>query len=175
MALLNRRGLLRVGAMALLSGCNLTDRKGTQQLLRTVSHVNDRAQAALFRADVRAPLFPDSALTQPFRFNAFYTEASVPEIDVATWQLRVGGEAHADGRLVAAQGAQEHPGSGGRGPREGMPGRHDAGIARAGLEAEAILLLEDRDLVPGPRQEVGGGHAHHASAQHERLHAGYFE
>jgi len=94
LAQLNRRGLLRAGAIALLSGCDFTDRKGTQRLLRTVSHVNDHAQAALFRADVRAPLFPDSALTQPFRFNAFYTEASVPEIDVARWQLQVGGRVH---------------------------------------------------------------------------------
>ena len=81
-----------MGALAALSGCGITQRDGTQKLLRGFSSLNERAQAALFRRSALAPLYPDSALTQPFRFNAFYTEASVPQIDAATWRLDVSGK-----------------------------------------------------------------------------------
>ncbi|HJV95006.1 MAG TPA: molybdopterin-dependent oxidoreductase, partial [Albitalea sp.] len=88
----DRRGVLRLGAAALLSGCSVTETDRAQAALRAISRFNDRAQAALFRSEVMAPLYPASALTLPFRFNAFYTEASVPEIDIAAWQLQVGGK-----------------------------------------------------------------------------------
>ena len=45
-------------------------------------------QTALERA---VGQYPDSELTMPFRFNAFYPEASVTEIDAATWKLAVSG------------------------------------------------------------------------------------
>jgi len=98
---MNRRDWLRLsmatGASSLLAGCELTDRDGTQAVLRRISRFNDQAQAALLRPQLRAPEFSAAQLTRPFRFNAFYTEASVPEIDEASWRLQVGGRVQRPG------------------------------------------------------------------------------
>jgi len=98
---MNRRDWLRLsmatGASSLLAGCELTDRDGTQAVLRRISRFNDQAQAALLRPQLRAPEFSAAQLTRPFRFNAFYTEASVPEVDEAGWRLQVGGRVQQPG------------------------------------------------------------------------------
>ncbi len=78
--------------------------------------------------------------------------------------------AHADGGLVAQEGAEEHPGGLRRGPREGVAGRDDARVARARIPSDAVLLLEERDLVPLLRQVVGGRDARNAAAEHECPH-----
>lgn len=91
---LDRRGMLRAslaGAATLLSGCNVNDNESVQGVLRRISRFNDGAQGALFRSATMATLYPRSAITLPFRFNAFYSEASVPEIDEKAWRLNVGG------------------------------------------------------------------------------------
>jgi hypothetical protein len=51
-----------------------------------------------------------------------------------------------------------------------MPGRDDAGVAARCLQAEPVLLLEDRDLVAGPGQEVFGRDADDTAAEDEGLH-----
>lgn len=98
---MNRRDWLRLsvatGASSLLAGCELTDKDGTQAVLRRISRFNDQAQAALLRPQLRAPEFSAAQLTRPFRFNAFYTEASVPEVDEASWRLQVGGRVQQPG------------------------------------------------------------------------------
>ena len=90
-----RRDFLRLvfGAFASsgLAGCDFTDDTGRHGFLDDVSHVNDLVQSAIFRKTALAPLYPDSALTLPFRFNAFYSQASVPEIDGLSWRLRIDG------------------------------------------------------------------------------------
>jgi DMSO/TMAO reductase YedYZ molybdopterin-dependent catalytic subunit len=90
-----RRRLLRLSlgsvAAALLPGCELTGNDTVQTALKRVSRLNDQAQAALFQPHTLAPTFAPSELTLPFRFNAFYSEASVPEIDEASWRFKVGG------------------------------------------------------------------------------------
>lgn len=93
----NRRGFLRLmlGASAYvkLTGCTSGGPDTRQGFLEGVSRANDYIQSGLFRGTVLAPLYPDNALTLPFRFNAFYSQASVPEIDGASWRLRIGGRA----------------------------------------------------------------------------------
>lgn len=88
-----RRRLLRLalGCAALLQGCGGADHGPVETILKRMSRLNDRAQGALFRPQTLAPRYPSSALTLPFRFNAFYSAASVPEIDAADWRLTVGG------------------------------------------------------------------------------------
>ena len=56
------------------------------------------------------------------------------------------------------------------GPREGMARRDDARIAGARVLPDAVLLLEERDLVPVLRQEVRGRDAGDASSQDEDSH-----
>jgi DMSO/TMAO reductase YedYZ molybdopterin-dependent catalytic subunit len=85
-----RRGL-SLGAVALLSGCNITDQESVQRVLWTMSRWNDRAQGWLFDPKRLAPEFPESAITKPFPFNAFYGEDEVIDVDGGRFRLEVGG------------------------------------------------------------------------------------
>jgi DMSO/TMAO reductase YedYZ molybdopterin-dependent catalytic subunit len=85
------RGALSLGALAMLSGCKVTDTEGVQAALRAVSSWNDGVQHALFRPDHLAPTFPESQVLKPPRFNAFYPVEDVKAVDVATWKLDVTG------------------------------------------------------------------------------------
>lgn len=92
---LERRLLLRsslsVGALAMLSGCNLQDDDAVDKVLWAMSRWNDRVQARLFSRTRLAPTYAASRITKPFPFNAFYPEFDAPEIDVSTWRLEVSG------------------------------------------------------------------------------------
>lgn len=85
-----RQGL-SLGALSLLSGCNITDQEGVEKVLRAMSSWNDRVQALLFDPARLAPEYPESAITRPFPFNAFYGEDEVPEIDTADYRLELAG------------------------------------------------------------------------------------
>jgi DMSO/TMAO reductase YedYZ molybdopterin-dependent catalytic subunit len=52
---------------------------------------NDRVQAALFSRTRMAQTYPPSAITSPFRFNAYYPEWQVRTVDPADWSLTVTG------------------------------------------------------------------------------------
>jgi DMSO/TMAO reductase YedYZ molybdopterin-dependent catalytic subunit len=82
---------LSVGALALLSGCELTGDESVQRLLGQMSRWNDRAQGWLFNPARLAPEFPESRITQPFPFNAYYSEDEVVEIDGGAYQLELSG------------------------------------------------------------------------------------
>jgi len=77
-----------LGALALLSGCGLTDDEGVQRLLMGMSRWNDRAQGWLFNPNKLAPEFPESAITRPFPFNAYYSEDEVTLVDGKDYKLR---------------------------------------------------------------------------------------
>ena len=85
-----RRGL-SLGALALLSGCNLTDQEGVQRVLSAMSRWNDGVQDWLFDPRRLAPEFPESAITKPFPFNAFYAEDEVIEVDGGKYRLELSG------------------------------------------------------------------------------------
>jgi len=85
-----RQGL-SLGALALLSGCELTDDEGVQRMLLGMSRWNDRAQGWIFRSNRLAPEFPESAITKPFPFNAFYTEDEVTIVDGKDYKLELAG------------------------------------------------------------------------------------
>jgi DMSO/TMAO reductase YedYZ molybdopterin-dependent catalytic subunit len=89
-----RRGL-SLGALSLLSGCDLGDRitydEDVQKMLTAMSSWNDRAQAWLFDPKRLAPEFPESRITTPFPFNAYYGENEVRVVDAGDYRLEVGG------------------------------------------------------------------------------------
>ena len=93
--LLERRLFLKsslsLGAITLLSGCEVTDAEAVQRVLWAMSRWNDRAQAALFDPGRLAPTYPESAITQPFPFNAYYEEEKIPQVDAANYRLELGG------------------------------------------------------------------------------------
>ena len=82
---------LSLGALALLSGCELTDDESVQKVLRAMSRWNDRAQGWLFNPSKLAPEYPESAITKPFPFNAYYSVDEVREVDGKDYKLEVGG------------------------------------------------------------------------------------
>ncbi|PLZ00306.1 molybdopterin-binding protein [Burkholderia sp. WAC0059] len=95
--LLGKR-ILTLGGLAMLSGCDLSNDQSVNTLLRRMSFFNDDVQALLFDPNRMAPTYPESMLTRPFPFNAFYDIDDVPEVDPATYRLQVGGLAK--GKLV---------------------------------------------------------------------------
>jgi DMSO/TMAO reductase YedYZ molybdopterin-dependent catalytic subunit len=90
-----RRGFLRgaagLGALTLLTGCDIIDGDTAESVLRKVSELNDGAQAALFSRSKLAPTYPESAITRPFPFNAYYSEDEAPVVDPATYRFEVSG------------------------------------------------------------------------------------
>jgi len=82
---------LSLGALALLSGCELTDGEGVQKMLLAMSRWNDGAQAWLFNSTKLAPEYPESAITKPFPFNAYYGEDEVRLVDAASYKLELSG------------------------------------------------------------------------------------
>src|SRR6202000_3198336 len=61
-----------IGALTLLTGCNVTDSFSADNMLAQISKFNDAVQAAIFNPYALAPTFPESAITKPFSFNAYY-------------------------------------------------------------------------------------------------------
>jgi DMSO/TMAO reductase YedYZ molybdopterin-dependent catalytic subunit len=92
---LQRRLLLRsglsLGALTMLTGCDLTDGDAVDKALWAMSRWNDRVQGWLFDPNRLAPTYPASAITDPFPFNAYYPEDSAPEVDGDTWKLELSG------------------------------------------------------------------------------------
>ena len=91
-----RRLFLRVGAslgaLAFLSGCDIVNEDSAERALQQVSYFNDRVQAWLFNPNRLAPTYPDSMVTRPFPFNAYYPEDDAPEVDKEDYALEVGGK-----------------------------------------------------------------------------------
>lgn len=85
-----QRGL-SLGGLSLLTGCTLNDENSVERALMRVSTFNDKIQAWLFNPNKLAPTYPDSMITRPFPFNAFYDIADVPKINGDSFQLEVGG------------------------------------------------------------------------------------
>jgi DMSO/TMAO reductase YedYZ molybdopterin-dependent catalytic subunit len=85
-----RQGL-SLGALALLSGCSVTDAESVQKVLWAMSRWNDRVQGWIFDPARLAPEFPESAITTPFPFNAFYGMDQAPAVDAASYKLELGG------------------------------------------------------------------------------------
>ena len=85
------RGGASLGALAFLSGCDVLDSASAEKALMAISRFNDGAQALLFNLNRLAPTYPESAITRPFPFNAYYSEDEAPRVDGASYQLKIGG------------------------------------------------------------------------------------
>jgi DMSO/TMAO reductase YedYZ molybdopterin-dependent catalytic subunit len=94
LARISRRGLitrgLSLGGLALLSGCDLSTHSGVDEALWRVMRFDDRVQSRLFSRTRLAKTFPASAVTKPFRFNAYYEEYQVRETP-PNWRLELAG------------------------------------------------------------------------------------
>src|SRR6185295_2031980 len=80
------RGGASLGALAFLTGCDIVDGPTSEHALRAISSFNDRVQALIFGLNRLAPEYPESAITRPFPFNAYYGEDEAPEVDAETFK-----------------------------------------------------------------------------------------
>src|SRR3974390_2974745 len=73
---INRRGLLRgavsLGALTILTGCDVSGTDSVQKALRAVVSLKCGGEAAIFRPDHLAPTFSASQVMKPPPFNSFY-------------------------------------------------------------------------------------------------------
>lgn len=92
---IERRGLLRgslsLGALAMLTGCDVKTPEAVHTALLEVSRFNDRVQALLFDPNHLAPTYPASMVLKPPKFNAYYDIENVKPVDVASWRLELSG------------------------------------------------------------------------------------
>ena len=91
----SRRNFLRrsltLGGVAMLSGCSISDDSSVDAALTAISRLNDSVQGLIFSPTQLAPTYPDSMITRPFPFNAYYTEDEIREVDGDSWRLEVTG------------------------------------------------------------------------------------
>jgi DMSO/TMAO reductase YedYZ molybdopterin-dependent catalytic subunit len=93
------RGGASLGALALLTGCDIFDGDTAEGILRKIfkgtlnkiSHVNDGAQALLFSPTKLAPTYNDSDVVRPFPYNGYYDEAEAPVVDPSTYKFEISG------------------------------------------------------------------------------------
>ena len=93
--LLERRGLLRgslsLGALVMLTGCDVKRPASVEAALLAISRFNDDIQALLFNPDKLAPTYPASMILRPPKFNAYYDVIDVKPVNGATWRLELSG------------------------------------------------------------------------------------
>ena len=78
-----------LGALTLLTGCDVSDSFSAEAMLKQVSKFNDGVQAAIFNPNAMAPTFSEKDIKRPFPFNGFYAEDDAPRIDGKDWKLQV--------------------------------------------------------------------------------------
>ena len=92
---LERRGLIRggvsLGALVMLTGCDVTRPESVEAALLAISRFNDRIQAWLFDPNKLAPTYPASMILRPPKFNAYYDVMDVKPVSGATWRLELSG------------------------------------------------------------------------------------
>jgi DMSO/TMAO reductase YedYZ molybdopterin-dependent catalytic subunit len=93
--LLERRGLIRgslsLGALAMLTGCDVERPKAVESALLAVSRLNDGVQAMLFDPRKLAQTYPASMILRPPKFNAYYDVMDVKPVNREAWRLEVSG------------------------------------------------------------------------------------
>ena len=84
-------GGLSLGALTLLTGCDISDDDTVQRVLAGFSRWNDQVQAALFGGTKLAPEFPEAMAVKDFRYNAWYGPEKAPVVDPGTYRLQLAG------------------------------------------------------------------------------------
>jgi DMSO/TMAO reductase YedYZ molybdopterin-dependent catalytic subunit len=92
---LERRGLIRgglsLGALVMLTGCDVKRPASVEAALLAISRLNDEVQALLFNSNKLAPTYPTSMILKPPKFNAYYDVMDVKPVDGAKWRLELFG------------------------------------------------------------------------------------
>ena len=81
-------GAVSLGALTMLTGCDISNGPSVQSALKAMSSWNDRVQAWLFDPNKLAPTFSLAEVVDPPRFNAFYPVEEVKPVDIESWSLK---------------------------------------------------------------------------------------
>jgi DMSO/TMAO reductase YedYZ molybdopterin-dependent catalytic subunit len=91
-----RRDLLQrgfsLGALTLLTGCDISDNDAVQSWLAKFSRWNNRVQEAVFRENKLAPTFSEAQAAKNFRYNAWYGADLAPDLKSADYRLQLSGK-----------------------------------------------------------------------------------
>jgi DMSO/TMAO reductase YedYZ molybdopterin-dependent catalytic subunit len=85
------RGGLSLGALTLLTGCDISDDDSVQRVLKAFSVWNDSVQAAIFGRNRLAPEFAENQAVKDFRYNAWYGPDKAPRLSAADYRLSLAG------------------------------------------------------------------------------------
>ena len=86
------RGALSLGALTLLTGCNVSEADQVQTVpARRLRAGTTARRAFIFRPNHLAPTFSEAQVVKPPRFNAHYDIEDVKPVDVAGWKLELSG------------------------------------------------------------------------------------
>jgi DMSO/TMAO reductase YedYZ molybdopterin-dependent catalytic subunit len=92
---LERRGLIRgglsLGALVMLTGCDVRRPKSVEAVLLAISRLNDKVQGLLFDPNKLAPTYPASMILRPPKFNAYFDLMDLKPVNGATWRLELSG------------------------------------------------------------------------------------
>lgn len=80
-----------LGALTLLTGCDVIDSSSAEEALKHVSKLNDAVQSWLFDPNKLAPTYPESLIMKPFPFNAYYSLDEAPTIKGEDYKLELSG------------------------------------------------------------------------------------
>ncbi len=85
------KGALSLGALTMLSGCNASDPAIADRILHAMSKWNDEVQLAIFDPNKLAPVYTEADITDPFPFNAFYSQDEVVTVEEEGYTLEFSG------------------------------------------------------------------------------------
>src|SRR5258705_7547234 len=74
-----------LGALTLLTGCDVSDSFSAEEMLKRDSKFNDGVHAWMFNPNALAPTFSESDINNPFPFNPYYHVDDEPEVDGKQW------------------------------------------------------------------------------------------
>ncbi len=84
--------LLTLGGLSIATGVALHNYGSVKEILKRVSQFNDGAQGVIFHPANMAPTYTEADIKRPFPFNAFYSIDKAPEVDPATYKLKLSGQ-----------------------------------------------------------------------------------
>lgn len=85
------RNGMSLGALTLLTGCDISDDDVVQQMFARVSRWNNFVQEQLFSDTKLAPEYPESMAIKNFRYNAWYGPRLAPIIKASEYRLELSG------------------------------------------------------------------------------------
>jgi DMSO/TMAO reductase YedYZ molybdopterin-dependent catalytic subunit len=85
------RNGMSLGALTLLTGCDISDNDVVQAMFARVTRWNNFVQGVLFSDKRLAPEYPESMAVKNFRYNAWYHYDQAPVIDGADYRLELAG------------------------------------------------------------------------------------